>query len=98
MSKDQLDLFDWKPPAEIVPFPLHRSHGATAGAAKAIIDMEKPARTGRLNSIRAQTRKRMEPIFGKERAEKIADDLVSRIRIQIIYREFDRGMRKPDEA
>ncbi|SCB16596.1 hypothetical protein [Rhizobium hainanense] len=98
MTEEQLDLLSWKPPAEIVPFPLHRSHGATAGAAKAIIDLDKPARTGRLNSIRVQTRKQMELIFGKERAEKIADDLISRIKTQIRYREIDRGVRRPDQA
>ncbi|CAN7509508.1 hypothetical protein [Pararhizobium sp. LjRoot238] len=98
MSETQLDLFDWRPPAEILPFPLNRSHGATAGTAKAIIDLEKPARTGRLNSIRAQTRKRYEPLFGKERAERIADDLLRQIKVQITYREYDRGLRRPDEA
>ncbi len=97
MSDNQLDLFNWKPRAEILPFPLHRSHGATAGAAKRIIDMATPARTGKLNSIRAQTRKHMELVFGRERAEKIADDLVDRIKTQILYREYDRGVRKPDE-
>lgn len=98
MSNNQLDLFDWKPPAEVVPFPMARSHGLTAGAAKAIIDLEKPARTGRLNSIRAQTRKRLEPLFGKDRADRMADDLVRGIKLQITYREIDRGIRRPDEA
>lgn len=95
---EQMDLLMWRPPAEIIAFPLHRSHGATAGTAKAIIDLEKPARTGRLNSIRSQTRKCMEPVFGRERAEKIADALLRQIKVQITYREYDRGMRRPDEA
>lgn len=95
---EQLDLLSWRPPAEIIPFPVSRAHGLTAGTAKQIINMDKPARTGRLNSIRNQTRKRFELIFGKEQAEQIADDLINRIKIQIKYREVDRGLRRPDEA
>lgn len=97
MSHEQLDLLSWKPPAEIIPFPLHRSHGATAGTAKNIIDLDKPARTGKLNSIRAQTRKRMTALFGSDIAEKMANALINRIKLQITYREFERGTRRPDE-
>ena len=95
---EQLSLLDWKPPAEIVAFPLHRAHGATAGVARAIMDLETAKRTGRLNSIRAQTRKRMEPLFGAERAEKIADDLVKAIRLQIMYRELSRASAHPEQT
>lgn len=84
---EQLSLLDWRPPAELLPYPSHRSHGATAGVAKVIMDLDKPKRTGRLNSLRAQTRKRMEPLFGAERADKIADDLITVIRAQIAHRE-----------
>jgi hypothetical protein len=70
----------------------------TAGTAKAIIDLDKPSRTGKLNSIRSQTRKAMTPLFGKERAEAIADDLVRCIRAQISYREAERGIRKPHDV
>lgn len=82
---EQLSLLDWKPPAEVLPFPSHRSHGATAMVARAIADMETAKRTGRLNSLRAQTRKRMEPIFGTETAERAADDLVRMVRIHLAY-------------
>lgn len=82
---EQFSLLDWKPPAEVVPFPSHRSHGATAMVARAIADMETAKRTGRLNSLRAQTRKRMEPIFGTDTAERAADDLVRMVRIHMAY-------------
>ena len=95
---EQLSLLDWRRPAEILPFPSHRSHGATAGVARAIMNLETAKRTGRLNSIRAQTRKRMEPLFGAEQAEKIADDLVRAIRIQIMYREVSRTSAHPEQT
>lgn len=95
---EQLSLLEWRPPAEIVSFPLHRAHGATAGAARAIMDLETAKRTGKLNSIRAQTRKRMETLFGAERAEKIADDLVKAIRLQIMYREVSRTSVHPERT
>jgi hypothetical protein len=99
MSEIQLDLLSWRPPAEIIAFPAHRSHGCTASIAKTIIDLDKPARSGKLNSLRAQTRKRLEPLFGKDRAERMADDLVRQVRLQIQYREHDRGMHRhgPDD-
>ncbi|PDT80049.1 hypothetical protein CO676_29830 [Sinorhizobium sp. BJ1] len=87
MTEQQLSLLDWRPPADLLPFPVHRSHGATAVVARAIFALDKPKRTGRLNSLRTQTRKRMEPLFGEARAEKIADDLIRVIRAQIAHRE-----------
>lgn len=84
---EQLSLLDWRQPAEILPFPFHRSHGLTAHVARAIAHVETAKRTGRLNSIRAQTRKRMEPVFGADMADKIADDLVRMVRIQLAYQE-----------
>ncbi|MEY9377562.1 hypothetical protein [Rhizobium leguminosarum] len=84
---DQLSLLDWKSSAEVLPFPFHRSHGATAGVAKAVMRLDGPKRTGRLNSLRAQIRKRMEPLIGADRANTIADDLLRMIRIQIAYHE-----------
>ncbi|NTJ63517.1 hypothetical protein G6M50_38205 [Agrobacterium rhizogenes] len=98
MTEKQLDLLDWRAPAEVIPFPMARSHGLTAGIAKQIMHLDKPTRTGKLNSIRARTRKQMEPLFGAVRAEKIADDLVTRIKIQIRFREIDRGSIRPDKA
>lgn len=95
---EQLSLLDWRCPAEILPFPSHRSHGATAGVARAIMDLETAKRTGKLNSIRAQTRKRMEPLFGAEQAEKIADNLVRAIRLQIMYREVSRTSVHPEQT
>lgn len=85
---EQLSLLDWRPPAEILPFPSHRSHGMTVCVARNIMNLETAKRTGRLNSLRAQTRKRMEPLFGDERADKIADDLLRMIRIQIAYQNL----------
>lgn len=85
---EQFSLLDWKQPAEVVPFPSHRSHGATAMVARAIVGMETPKRTGRLNSLRAQTRKRMEPIFGSEQADMLADDLVRMVKIHLAYCEI----------
>ncbi|MBX4909048.1 MULTISPECIES: hypothetical protein [Rhizobium] len=84
---EQLSLLDWKSSAEVLPFPFHRSHGATAGVARAVMRLDAPKRTARLNSLRAQTRKRMEPLFGADQAEAIADSLIRVIRIQIAYHE-----------
>lgn len=84
---EQLSLLDWRPPAEVLPFPLHRSHGATIAVARSIVNMETAKRSGRLNSIRAQTRKRLEPLIGAERADQVADDLVRVIKIGFAYCE-----------
>ena len=84
---EQLSLLDWRPPAEILPFPLHRSHGATIAVARSIVNLETAKRSGRLNSLRAQTRKRLEPLIGLERADKAADDLVRMIKIAFVYCE-----------
>jgi hypothetical protein len=82
---EQLSLLDWRPPAEIVPFPAHRSHGCTVGAARAMARLETAKRTGKMNSLRAQTRKRLEPFVGADRAEQLADDLVRMIKVQSSY-------------
>lgn len=84
---EQLFLLDWKAPINVLPFPLHRSHGATAGVAKEIVLLDTAKRTGRLNSLRAQTRKRLAPVVGQEQADRIADDLVRMVRVQIAYRQ-----------
>ncbi|GLR54347.1 hypothetical protein KYK30_32040 [Shinella yambaruensis] len=84
---EQLSLLDWRLPAEILPFPLHRSHGATIAVARSIVNLETAKRSGRLNSIRAQTRKRLEPLIGLDRADKAADDLVRMIKIGFAYCE-----------
>lgn len=87
---EQLSLLEWKASAVIVPFPLHRSHGATAGVARSMVNLETPKRTGRLNSLRSQTRKRLESLIGADRAEQAADDLIRMIRIQFAYCENTR--------
>lgn len=84
---EQLSLLDWNRSAEVLPFPFHRSHGATARVARSLLNLEVPKRTGRLNSMRAQLRKHMEPLFGADRADEIAAELIRMIRIQIVYHE-----------
>jgi hypothetical protein len=42
-------------------------------------------RSGRLNSLRAQTRKRLEPLIGLDAADKAADDLIRVIKIGFAY-------------
>lgn len=84
----QLDLLTWTPPrgpAEIVAFPLHRSHGATAGIARAIVDLRRPDRTGKLNKLRNATRKQLEPLIGKEEAAAAADRYIRTIRAHFVY-------------
>lgn len=82
---EQLSLLDWKPPAEVLPFPLHRSHGATIAVARSMVNLETAKRSGQLNSIRAQTRKRLEPFIGLGRADQAADDLIRMIKIGFAY-------------
>lgn len=82
---EQLSLLDWRPPAEILPFPAHRSHGLTAGIARSMMELETAKRTGKLNSIRAQTRKRLQHIVGLEQADRLAEDHIRMIRIQSAY-------------
>ena len=82
---EQLSLLDWRPPAEILPFPLHRSHGATAGVARSIVLLDIPKRTGRLNTIRSQTRKRLAPFIGEDRADEAADAYVRMVRVHFDY-------------
>ncbi|WP_139790609.1 hypothetical protein [Rhizobium rhizosphaerae] len=84
---EQLSLLDWRPPAEVVPFPFHRSHGATIAVSRSIVDLETAKRSGRLNSLRAQTRKRLEPLIGFDAADKAADDLIRGIKIGFAYCE-----------
>lgn len=84
---EQLSLLDWRPPAEIVPFPLHRSHGATITFARSIVDLETSKRSGKLNSLRAQTRKRLEPFIGQDAADAAADDLIRVIKVGFSYCE-----------
>jgi hypothetical protein len=84
---EQLSLLDWRRPAEVVPFPFHRSHGATIAVARSIVNLETAKRSGRLNSLRAQTRKRLEPLIGFDAADKAADDLVRKIKIGFEYCE-----------
>lgn len=82
---EQLSLLDWKPPAEILPFPLHRSHGATAGVARSIVLLDIPKRTGRLNTMRSQVRKRLAPLVGGDRADAAADSYVRMVRVHFGY-------------
>ncbi|MCQ1778249.1 hypothetical protein NOJ05_13660 [Neorhizobium galegae] len=84
---DQLSLLDWRPPAEVLPFPSHRSHGATIAVARSIVNLETAKRSGRLNSLRAQTRKRLEPFLGFDDADKAADDLIRAIKVGFAYCE-----------
>lgn len=84
---EQLSLLDWRPKADILPFPFHRSHGLTAVAARSMVDIETPKRTGRLNSLRAQIRKRLEPLIGAHAADDAADAYVRMIRIHFAYCE-----------
>jgi hypothetical protein len=82
---EQMSLLDWKPPAEVVPFPFHRSHGATIAVARSIVNLETAKRSGRLNSLRAQTRKQLEPLVGLDAADRAADDLIRVIKIGFGY-------------
>jgi hypothetical protein len=82
---EQLSLLDWRPPAEILPFPLHRSHGATITYARSIVNLDTPKRSGKLNSLRAQTRKRLEPFIGPDAADVAADDLIRVIKVGFAY-------------
>ncbi|MET3775033.1 hypothetical protein ABID20_000576 [Rhizobium alvei] len=82
---EQLSLLDWRPPAEILPFPLHRSHGATAGVARSIVSLDVPKRTGRLNTLRSQIRKRLTPLVGTDRADEAADEYLRMIRAHFNY-------------
>jgi hypothetical protein len=50
--------------------------------------LETAKRTGRMNSLRAQTRKRLAPIIGQEEADALADDLLRMVRIQIAFRQM----------
>lgn len=84
---EQLSLLDWYPPAKVLPFPFHRSHGATIAVARSIVSIETAKRSGKLNSIRSQTRKRLEPLIGIDRAEKAADDLIRAIKVGFAYCE-----------
>jgi len=84
---EQLSLLDWYPPAEVLPFPFHRSHGATIAVARSIVNIETAKRSGKLNSIRSQTRKRLEPFIGIDRADKAADDLIRAIKVGFAYCE-----------
>ena len=95
---EQLSLLDWRPPAEVLPFPLHRSHGATIAVARSIVNLETAKRSGRLNSIRAQTRKRLEPFIGPDRADKAADDLVRVIKIGFAYCESPRSHKQEPDS
>lgn len=90
---EQLSLLEWRLPAEIVPFPLHRSHGATIAYARSIVAMEIPKRSGKLNSLRAQTRKRLEPFIGPDAADAAADDLIRVIKVGFAY--CDSSLPKP---
>lgn len=88
MSSEQMDLFDWKPhrrPAEIIPFPYHRSPGATASFARKIVDIKRPKRTGILNRLRNRTLKELQPVVGTERAEFAVEAYISAIRRQFFY-------------
>lgn len=90
----QLDLLSWVPsrgPAEIVAFPLHRSHGATAGVARQIVDMRRPDRTAKLNRLRNSTRKQLEPLVGKEEAAILADRYLKVVRAHFSYIEKHDG-------
>jgi len=82
---EQLSLLEWKAPAEIIVFPFHRSHGMTVCAARAIAPLDTAKRTGRLNAIRTQIRKRLTPLVGPDHADVAADDLLRMIRIQSVY-------------
>lgn len=94
---DQLDLLSWTPPtpprgpAEIVAFPLHRSHGATAGVARQIVDLRRPDRTGKLNTLRNRTRKHLEPLVGKERAAVLTERYLKTVRAHFSYLARDDG-------
>jgi|GEM_PF-4187185 len=98
---EQMDLLSWTPPrgpAKVLAFPLHRSHGATAVLARNIVDLRRPDRTGRLNTLRNQTRKRLEPFIGKEAADHYADQYVRTVRAHFGYldRASDTSSRGPD--
>jgi hypothetical protein len=93
---EQLSLLDWRLPAEILPFPLHRSHGATIAYARTIYDLDTPKRSGKLNSLRAQTRKRFEPLIGPDAAEAAADDLIRVIKVGFAY--CDSSIPKPSKV
>lgn len=95
---EQLSLLDWKPPAEVLPFPLHRSHGSTIAVARSIVSLETSKRSGKLNSIRAQTRKRLEPLIGLDCADKAANDLIRMIKIGFAYCEPPSSCRQKSSA
>ena len=84
---EQLSLLEWRPPAEILAFPSHRSHGATIAVARSIVNLETSKRSGRLNSLRAQTRKRLEPLLGFDAADIAADNLIRAIKVGFAYCE-----------
>lgn len=92
---EQLSLLDWRAPAEILPFPLHRSHGATIAYARSIVNLETAKRSGRLNSLRAQTRKHLEPLVGFEEADAAADELVRAIKVGFAYCENSPSSKPP---
>lgn len=92
---EQLSLLDWKPPGEILAFPLHRSHGATAGVARSIVYLDIPKRTGRLNTMRSQIRKRLAPLVGADRADEAADVYVRMIRVHFDYPPLHKPGRTP---
>jgi hypothetical protein len=96
---EQLSLLDWYPPAKILAFPVHRSHGSTIALARSIVNIETAKRSGKLNSIRSQTRKRLEPLIGLDRADKAADDLIRAIKVGFAYCEthgFQKQMRQSE--
>lgn len=84
---EQMSLLDWNRPADVVAFPFHRSHGATIAVSRSIVHMETAKRSGKLNSLRAQTRKRLEPLVGIDAADKAADDLIRLIKVGFAYFE-----------
>lgn len=84
---EQMSLLEWNRPADIVAFPFHRSHGASIVVSRSIVFMETAKRSGKLNSLRAQTRKRLEPLVGLDAADKAADDLIRSIKIGFAYFE-----------
>lgn len=91
---EQMDLLSWTPPrgpAEVIAFPLHRSHGCTAGVARQIVDLRRPDRTGKLNALRNRTRKQLESLVGKDDAADLADRYVRIIRAHFSYLERHDG-------
>lgn len=84
---EQMSLLEWNRPADVLAFPFHRSHGATIAVSRSIVHMETAKRSGKLNSLRAQTRKRLEPLLGFDEADKAADDLIRAIKVGFAYFE-----------